>query len=75
MHLIDLKGVHPFEDCHCWKNLGVHLGRNRADMDFNEVLGCNPCGLYQQGKVKVRHDLMGYAVQQSGVPEAATKPK
>ncbi len=75
MHLIDLKGVHPFKDCHCWQNLGVHLGRNRADTDFNKVMGCNPHGLYGQGKVEVRHDLTGYAVQQLGAVEAATKPK
>ncbi len=55
--LVDLKGMGTFKDCNCRQYLGVHLGRHGADMDFDEILGCKPCGINKQRKVKVRHDL------------------
>jgi hypothetical protein len=61
--LVDLKGMCTFKDCYCWQYLGVHLGRHRADTDFNKVLGCKPRDLYGQRKVKVQHNFTGSAVQ------------
>ncbi len=56
--LVDLKGMGALEDHHCGQYLGVNLGHDGANMDFNMVPRRKTCGLNGQGKLaKVRHCL------------------
>ncbi len=56
--LVDLKGMGALEDHHHGQYLGVNLGRDGANTDFNEVLNHKSCGLNRQGKLtKIRHCL------------------
>jgi hypothetical protein len=50
-NLVDLKGMGALKDHHCGLYLGVNLGCDGANMDFNKVLRCKSCGLNGGGSL------------------------